>query len=268
MANYYLNHTGAQLDEAIGKVLSGELDVPLQEKTVTPTTAKQTVTPDSAYKGLSKVTVNAIPSVALATPTITVDNNGLVTVTINQPEGYVSAQNKTTTYQLPTHSGGEYDAKAQTINVKGKFMTNNITVVVKATPTFTVNSISGAQYGFSSTGSGYYESANKGVDSSFAICRVNFTIPTSTTVYFDCINYAESNYDYGIISKLDTALSLSTSADSSSYYEKNFKGSSSSSVQTVSMSMPSGTHFVDVKFIKDHSQSENNDSLKFQVRFA
>lgn len=59
--NYYMSHTGAELDEAIRKVLSGELNVPLQEKTATPTTSSQIILPDSSYKGLSKVTVNAIP---------------------------------------------------------------------------------------------------------------------------------------------------------------------------------------------------------------
>lgn len=61
MANYYLSHTAAELDEAVRKVLSGELDVPLQEKTVTPTLEEQIITPDSEYKGLSQVTIGAVP---------------------------------------------------------------------------------------------------------------------------------------------------------------------------------------------------------------
>lgn len=133
----------------------------------------------------------------------------------------------------------------------------------KKLSTWTVEAISGASYGFELNSNNYYESKNKGVDNSYAICRVKLNLSTKARVIFNCINYAESNYDYGLLGNVDTALTLSASADSN--VAKSFKGSSQSAVQTFVYSIEEGEHFIDVKFIKDGSASNNNDTLQFTV---
>lgn len=144
-------------------------------------------------------------------------------------------------------------------------MIYNLSRIKKKKPsTWTVESISGASYGFELNSSGYYESKNKGVDSSYAICRVKLNLSTKAKVIFNCINYAESNYDYGLLGNVNTALTLNASADSN--VAKSFKGSSQSAVQTYTYtSVAEGEHFIDVKFIKDGSNSNNNDTLQFTV---
>lgn len=74
----------------------------LQEKTVTPTTSQQTVIPDGGYGGLSKVTVNAMPSGGVTMDAITVDENGDITATAVRKAGYILGGTTSTHKQLTT----------------------------------------------------------------------------------------------------------------------------------------------------------------------
>ena len=65
------------------------LDVAVQDKSVTPSSASQTVTADTGYAGLGTVTVNPTPSetkTATANGTVTPDSGKLLSsVTVNVP---------------------------------------------------------------------------------------------------------------------------------------------------------------------------------------
>ena len=130
-----------------------------------------------------------------------------------------------------------------------------------------VEAINGVQYGFTLNASDYYESNNKGIDYSYALCKVNIIGDGASRMYVDCINYAESNYDYGILSTLDKTLTKDYNADATNVF-KSFKGAQSASIQTVDYGViPEGEHYIYIKFIKDSSQHHNNDTLQFKVRF-
>ena len=136
------------------------------------------------------------------------------------------------------------------------------------TSSWSVSDISGATYKFALNSNGYYESNNKGVNNSAAVCRVKIHAAKACTVTFKCINYAESNYDYGLLGVIDKEQSTGYS-DTSTNVQKSFKGSSTASVQTYEYTnVAKGDHFIDVKYRKDSSQSSNNDSLQFTVEIT
>lgn len=131
--------------------------------------------------------------------------------------------------------------------------------------TYTVSAIDGAKHGFSLNNNGYYESTNNGMANSYSLCRVNISNPASRKLYFDCISYGESNYDFGILGAVNQELVKSEVVDSG--VKRSFKGSSKPTVQTVEYTDAIEDCFIDVKYRKDGSGDQSNDSLQFKVRF-
>ncbi len=117
---------------------------------------------------------------------------------------------------------------------------------------------------FAKTSDGYYTSQNAGIANSFAYGRLDFSFTSQTTVKLKCISYGESNFDYGIVSTLDSDLLWSRTADTSGVLHS-FKGESSSSVQTLTLTVPSGSHYITFKYIKDSSNDSNDDTFKIRA---
>lgn len=117
---------------------------------------------------------------------------------------------------------------------------------------------------FAKTSDGYYTSQNAGIANSFAYGRLDFSFTSQTTVKLKCISYGESNFDYGIVSTLDSDLLWSRTADTSGVLHS-FKSESSSSVQTLTLTVPSGSHYITFKYIKDSSNDSNDDTFKIRA---
>ncbi len=156
------------------------------------------------------------------------------------------------------------------VNISSQLVSHGGTI-----PTPTVATLSGASYGFTlNSSTGYYVSANQGVDKSAAVCRVSFDFPVRCLVTINYINYAEATYDFGVFGNIDVALSTNyyaagsggaTITDANYKLACNTSAMNTSSVQTITYEIPSGEHYIDIKFSKDDATGSNNDTLQWKI---
>lgn len=120
---------------------------------------------------------------------------------------------------------------------------------------------------YKSTTSGYtdyYENNNKGYDDTAAYCECYFNVWTTCNVSFNVMNNAEQNWDYGMVSPLDTAFN---SDYSNALY--NYKSVTHSAPVTITFNnVAPGQHHVCFRYVKDSSQSSNSDCFRFRLNAA
>ena len=222
-----------------------------------------------------KVIFNTITNIS--TELILLNTSSLPTVSVvSSDESIATISNIDITEESISFDVSSYETEGSTTITMTATDVNDETYIVTKTfelqvceiiliPTYNVDTSVSTSYTFELNANDYYESTNKGINNSYALCKLNISAPLDSVLYLDCINSGESNYDYGILSNLDSTLTNNSSADSS--YYKSFKGLSNENIQTVSYNIPAGEHYIYIKFIKDSSSNDGNDSLQFQVRF-
>ena len=146
----------------------------------------------------------------------------------------------------------------------GTDVTSQLVYTPGSNNTASVGAVAGASYGFALDGQ-YYKSQNVNQNGSAALCRLTMDIstPAVLTIYF--VNYAEATYDYGLIGNLDTALTTSSAVrNDSTIWRGNASSSNTSTEQSITVNVPTGSHFIDFKYRKDNYTGENNDAFWFR----
>ena len=188
------------------------------------------------------------------------------TLTITTTIGTTVTDTNTATITVGENTGDTTRTLTETIPYKGSSYQVTIVQTANDVKTFSWNVVSTGTYPFELNTNGYYESTNKGHDSSYSYATLNYE--GFENLVLECINSGESNYDYGIISQPDVLLSESYEDDGatgSTKVFKNFKGESSTNPVQLTIPSDGESHFITIKFRKDSSQAQGNDSLQFKV---
>ena len=189
--------------------ITGET-VSLQSKSVTPTTAQQTVVPDTGYHGLSSVAVGAIPSQYIVpTGTLSITENGTKDVTQyasvsvdvqgggtdtsdatltsgGQMLDGVTAYSNGTKYTgaIPTKTSSDLTASGATVTVPAGYYSSqtskSVATATQATPSISVNS-SGLITATSTQSAGYVSSGTKSATEQLTTQAAKTVTPTKSS---------------------------------------------------------------------------------------
>lgn len=151
------------------------------------------------------------------------------------------------------------------VTLDGTSVVGDAVYVDMSANSWACEAVDGATYGFALNANGYYESQNKGIKSSAAVCRIAITVSAETEMSFDIINYGQPGHDYGLIGAVDQVLTTTSTADSNVAWSGYNYENSSETVVNVPCTVPAGTHYVYFKYRKDSSVNRYNDSLQFKV---
>lgn len=239
----------------------------------------QTLGPMTVYNKIQskEMTIKLYNFESIPKAMITSSDSRIVTVT-----NVIARKNKVT-FRL--NFTGKLGKALINVNVEGD---HNSTYSFPVTfenyygPTYRVEDVEGARYNFVLNSEGYYESINNNKNSTdnVGLCRLIITNnqAESVNLELDCINHNRGNW--GDISLLDTPLSTSEIDDASLIY-KSFKqvyfDRNSTSGDPIHLSMPSpqrviyeiptGEHFIDIKFVNWHGSNENDTYRPNNFRF-
>ena len=202
--------------------------------------------PSKTYHNLTISSINAITDPGRGTTRVESGSNQTVAITPSDPQITLALDNGVDiTNQLVAHGG--------------------------TIPAPTVVTAPNASYGFVENSGGYYESQNKGVSTSAAVCVINFNLPVRCLVTINYINYAEATYDFGIFGNVDVPLNNNYKPANGSMPDSDYKLAcntstyNTSAVQTLTYEIPAGQHSIYIKFSKDEATNSNNDTLQFKI---
>lgn len=197
--------------------------------------------PNKTYWPITISSINATTDPANGTTRVEAGTNQTITITPSDPQLTIALDNGV-------------DITSQLVS---NIPTNTYTITTQ---------VSGARYGFTYNNSTeYYVSQNTGISNSAAVARVNFDFESACLVTIQYINYAEATYDYGIFGNIDTTLNTSYNNNNGAYHTCNSSNDNTSTPQTLTYNIPAGTHYIDIKYIKDPATDSHNDSLQWKI---